>query len=83
MKKPVCRLNVALYGHPDSGTDWEHHCNTSLKVAQFNYVGGDCWPSCIYNKELDLLDSAQLASKESVAFGSRRIGSKHNTSVVF
>ena len=27
MKKPVCRLNVALYGHPDSGTDWEHHCD--------------------------------------------------------
>jgi len=33
MKKPVCRLNVALYGHPDSGTDWEHHCNASLEAA--------------------------------------------------
>ena len=35
MKKPVCRLNVALYGHPDSGTDWEHHCDESLKRKRF------------------------------------------------
>ena len=33
MKKPVCRLNVALYGHPDSGTDWEHHCKMSLAAV--------------------------------------------------
>ena len=39
MKKPVCRLNVALYGHPDYGTDWEHHCNISLNAAGFSGVG--------------------------------------------
>ena len=60
MKKPVFRLNVALYGHPDSGTDWEHHCNTSLKAAGFNNVGGDCWASCFYHKELDLLLSVYV-----------------------
>ena len=40
MKKPVCRLNVALYGHPDSGTDWEHHCKLALNAAGFLGVGG-------------------------------------------
>ena len=35
MKKLVCRLSVALYGHPDSGTDWEHHCDESLKKSGF------------------------------------------------
>jgi hypothetical protein len=40
MRKPVCRLNVALYGHPDSGTDWEHHCKISVNVAGFSAVGG-------------------------------------------
>jgi hypothetical protein len=39
MRRPVCRLNVALYGHPDSGTDWEHHCKRSLNVAGFLGVG--------------------------------------------
>jgi len=60
MKKPVCRLNVALYGHPDSGTDWEHHCKISLNAAGFSGVGGDCWPSCFYHKELDLLLSVYV-----------------------
>ena len=26
MKDPVCRLKLALYGHPDAGTCWETHC---------------------------------------------------------
>ena len=53
MKKPVCRLNVALYGHPDSGTDWEHHCDDSLKKSGFVNVGDGAWPSCYLHKELD------------------------------
>ena len=60
MKKPVCRLNVALYGHPDSGTDWEHHCKVSVNAAGFSAVGGECWPSCFYHKELDLLLSVYV-----------------------
>ena len=33
MTKHACRLDVALYGHPDSGADWEHHCDESLKKS--------------------------------------------------
>ena len=39
MKKPARRHNVALYGNPDSGTDWEHHCDESLKKSGFVNVG--------------------------------------------
>ena len=28
-KRPVVRLIKALYGHPDSGTYWEQHCDSS------------------------------------------------------
>ena len=27
MKRPVVRLRLALYGHPDFGTYWERHCD--------------------------------------------------------
>ena len=30
MKKPVCRLLKALYGHPDAGTYWEEHCHKHI-----------------------------------------------------
>ena len=55
MKKPVCGLNVALYGHPDSGTDWEYRCDESLKKSGFANVGDGARPSCYVHKELGLL----------------------------
>ena len=33
MKRPVCRLRLALYGHPDSGGYWEKHCEAHLAKA--------------------------------------------------
>ena len=60
MRKPVCRLRVALYGHPDSGTDWEHHCDKSLKSVGFTNVGGGCWPSCYFHEQLSLLLSVYV-----------------------
>jgi len=60
MRKPVCRLNVALYGHPDSGTDWESHCDQSLQKVAFQNVGGGAWPSCYFHKELGLLISVYV-----------------------
>ena len=54
MKKLVCILSVALYGHPDSATDWEHHCDESSKKSGFATVGGGAWPSCYAHKELGL-----------------------------
>jgi len=60
MRRPVCRLNVALYGHPDSGTDWEHHCGQSLQKVGFRNVGEGVWPSCYFHRELDLLISVYV-----------------------
>ena len=34
-KWPVVRLVKALYGHPDSGTCWEMHCDAIVKKAGF------------------------------------------------
>mgnify|MGYP003892569001 FL=1 len=31
-RNPVCRLKKALYGHPDSGTFWEEHCENTLRA---------------------------------------------------
>ena len=30
MKRPVCPLNLALYGHPQSGAFWEEHAESKL-----------------------------------------------------
>ena len=30
-RRPVVRLRQALYGHPDSGTMWEQHCDKAVK----------------------------------------------------
>ena len=35
MKRPVCRLKLALYGHPDSGGHWERHCEQHLRSVGF------------------------------------------------
>ena len=44
MEDPVCPLRLALYGHPDSGTDWEVHSRDHLLSVGFQTV--DNWPSC-------------------------------------
>ena len=31
MKRPVFRMVKALYGHPDSGTYWEEHCDNHVR----------------------------------------------------
>ena len=30
MKRPMCRLDRALYGHPESGAHWERHLETAV-----------------------------------------------------
>ena len=52
--KPVVRLRLALYGHPDSGTCWERHCDAHLKKVGFEPVS-EIWNSCYYHKKLKLL----------------------------
>ena len=36
LKRPVVPLLRALYGHPDSGTMWEQHCDLHVKSVGFN-----------------------------------------------
>ena len=31
MRKPCCKLNKALYGHPESGGHWERHLEAAIK----------------------------------------------------
>ena len=33
LRRPVCRLLKALYGHPDAGTYWEHKCDAHVKSS--------------------------------------------------
>ena len=53
-RRPVVRLRKALYGHPDSGTMWEQHCDKAVKEVGFVAVGPE-WPSTYYHKEMELL----------------------------
>ena len=50
--KPVVVLKKALYGHPDSGTFWEEHCDQCLKRGGFEPV--QSWQSCYWHPELKL-----------------------------
>ena len=34
-RRPVVRLDKALYGHPDSGTMWEQHCDKKVQEIGF------------------------------------------------
>ena len=52
-RRPVFRLFRALYGHPDSGTFWEQHCDKSLRAVGFEPILN--WPSGYVHPDLDLL----------------------------
>ena len=52
-KKPVVPLLRALYGHPDSGTMWEVHCDKHVQSVGFKLVGEE-WQSCYFHPTLRL-----------------------------
>ena len=54
MKQPVVRLRKALYGHPDSGTFWEEHCDKKVRSCGFIPIS-ESWPSCYYHPKLKLM----------------------------
>ena len=67
-RRPVVRLIKALYGHPDSGTMWEQHCDRKVRELGFIPVGEE-WPSMYFHKKLQLLlvvyvDDLKLAGPE-------------------
>jgi hypothetical protein len=54
---PVCRLRLALYGHPDAGGMWEAHCNQHMKAIGFTEVGEKDidWRLVFWHPKLKLL----------------------------
>ena len=73
-RRPVVRLDKALYGHPDSGTMWEQHCDKKVQEIGFKPIGEE-WPSMYFHDELKLLlviyvDDLKLAGpSENLAKG--------------
>ena len=73
-RRPVVRLDKALYGHPDSGTMWEQHCDKKVQEIGFKPIGEE-WPSMYFHGELKLLlviyvDDLKLAGpSENLAKG--------------
>ena len=53
MRNPVVRLVKALYGHPDSGSFWEEHCDTRVRAQGFEPMGVT-WPSTYFHPTLKL-----------------------------
>ena len=82
-RRPVVRLIRALYGHPDSGTMWEQHCDRKVRELDFLPVGEE-WPSMYFHKKLQLLlviyvDDLKLAGpEENLAKGWEMLRSKLN-----
>ena len=71
---PVVPLEYALYGHPDSPTFWEMHCDELVKEQDFLPYGPE-WPSVYFHAELQLMlsiygDDFKLSGpKENLAKG--------------
>ena len=61
---PVVRHKKALYGHPDSGTVWERHCESKLKEIGFEPV--TAWASTFWHEELKLLLLPQMGVRTPV-----------------
>ena len=53
---PVCRLERALYGHPDAGGHWEKHCEEQVDMCGFKQIG-TCfeWRSVFWNTKLKVM----------------------------
>lgn len=51
--RPCVRLIWGLYGHPDAGSCWQRHCDSSMNARGFLPITS--WPSCYYRTELRLV----------------------------
>ena len=50
----MCKLNRALYGHPDSGGFWEKHCEKQLTQHCGFVTIDENWRSCFWHPDLKL-----------------------------
>ena len=51
LKRPVCGLKKALYGHPDAGTFWEEKVDAHVKKVGSKSIGSE-WPSCYFHARM-------------------------------
>ena len=65
---PVCPLKLALYGHPDSGTDWETYSHEHVASVDFQPVEG--WPCCFWHAHTGV--KAFLAGGQRCCFSGGR-----------
>eukprot|EP00435_Cladocopium_sp_Y103_P044847 s1620_g12.t1 len=81
-KRPVVRLRIALYGHPDSGGLWEIHCERMSVEVGFIMPDPEGWPSVFYHPQFNLLlvvyvdDFKMAGPKEPMSKGWQLIGSR-------
>ena len=54
MRKPVVLLRKALYGHPDSGSIWERHCDGHLHSVGFKPLNDKGWPGAYWHEQYSL-----------------------------
>jgi hypothetical protein len=54
VRRPVCPLEKALYGHLDAGGYWEQHCDNHLRDCGFLPIAGEdkAWRSCYWSPSL-------------------------------
>ena len=57
-KNPVCRLRLALYGHPLSGAFWEERCKKQLLSVGFLSIPG--WECCFLHRSLGVVLSLRV-----------------------
>ncbi len=54
LRRLVCRLQKALYRHPNAGTYSEQKCDAHVKSVGFVPISPE-WPSCYFNPNLTLM----------------------------
>ena len=79
-RQPVVRLELALYGHPNSGSYWERYCDGEVQKVGFEPIPG--FPSCYWHPRLKLLlvvyvdDFKMGGCAKNLAEGWKLIGTK-------
>ncbi len=80
MRDPVCPSRLTLYGHPDSGSHWEQHCDQALKTVEFEAIPN--WPGCYQHRQLSGVlvvyvdDSKLVAPKQNLKALWKLVGQK-------
>jgi hypothetical protein len=76
MRRPVCPLVEALYGHPDAGGYCEQHCDSHLEDCGFDPVAADdrAWRSFYLSPKLKCYTQRQRESSWDATARSHMFG---------